>query len=378
MKEMLILSLSNIESDPRVLRQISSFEKTTKLTVAGYSSYHNERVNFIQLNRPVRKTGFNRSVSQIKTLGSLIFRRFGSYYWITLGNQNHLRKLDQQKRYDIIVANDFDCAPLALALNSKTHILDAHEYTPDENYLSLSKLVFSGYKDWLCRSFISRFSRVFTVSDGIAERYSKEYGVPKPELLLNAPQFEYLAPSLTTSNEIRLVHHGIAVKGRGIENIVILMEKLPENFSLYFHLIALDPDFYAELVSLAAADPRIRFEVPVPTGNISQSINKYDIGIFLAPPLSVNHEFTLPNKFFEFIQGRLMVAITPSKEMELLVRRYNLGVIFNSFDIDEIALQLKSLSIQDIMQYKNNSNLAAHQLNWENQNRALMGYVLDY
>ena len=378
MKEILIIALSNIDSDPRVLRQISLFENSSNVTVVGFSEYKNEGVNFIQLSRPIRKKGLGRLRSQIKTVFLLLTMNHKLYYWLALNNRLHLDKLDLQKKYDVVIANDFDSAPIALALDSDKYILDAHEYTPDENYLSLAKLIFSGYKHWLCRSFIHNFDKIFTVSDGIARQYAFKYKVEKPALLLNTPRFENLLPSNPVGLSYRIVHHGIAVRGRGIEDIISLMALLPSNFSLYFYLVPLDRGFYNSLIERANSNPRIHFESPVPTSEIAKTINRYDIGIFLAPHLSLNHTNTLPNKFFEFIQARLMIAITPSLEMESIIKRFDLGIIFDSFDIETIAKQLMMLSPSDVMLHKQKSHLAAAELNWEKQNLAFKNYVLGF
>ena len=59
--------------------------------------------------------------------------------------------------------------------------------------------------------------------------------------------------------------------------------------------------------------------------------NDYDVGLYLLPPTNFNQRYALPNKFFEFIQGRLAIAIGPSPEMAKLVERSNAdGVILTA------------------------------------------------
>ncbi len=376
MIELLIISLSSIKSDPRVLRQISLFQDSCNVTVVGYSDFENEKIDFIQLQRPVRKKGFFRLVSQLKTLILVLFRRYERYYWSTLDNKAHLELIRESRRFDLILANDFDCAPLALTLESKRYVLDAHEYTPNENYSSIASHIFSGYKNWLCEFHISKFDKIFTVSDGISQRYALRYKAPKPDLLFNTPSYELLLPSKVSDQNIRLVHHGIAVKGRGIENIVHLMALLPPNFSLTFFLVPADQSFYSELVSLSKENGRISFRSPVPTVEIAKTINEFDIGIFLAPPLSVNHLNTLPNKFFEFVQARLMVAVSPAPEMEKIINEHDFGIVFDSFNLDVIANRLISITTEEIAYFKSRSDIAARELCWEKQNKELKNYVL--
>ena len=67
-------------------------------------------------------------------------------------------------------------------------------------------------------------------------------------------------------------------------------------------------------------------------------------------------QFGLGNKFFEFIQSRLAIAIGPSSEMRKYVEEYDLGIVSDSFDPKDMADKLNSLSSQDIMNFKNNAH----------------------
>ena len=80
----------------------------------------------------------------------------------------------------------------------------------------------------------------------------------------------------------------------------------------------------------------------------------------------------MPNKFFEFIQARLMVAIGPSPEMARLVKQYDLGIIAKDFSPQEMAKSLNSLSKEQILQYKENVNKAAEILNAEKEGEKLL------
>ena len=376
LKNILIVSLSPIASDPRVLRQISLLLPHCSVTVAGYSEYSHPEVKYIELQRPLRKLGIKRTINRIRTIFYVGLGIHKSYYWRTLGNSTLLTNLQFDEPFDFVIANDFDSAPIALTIPSKRYVLDAHEYTPDENFFSPSKVFFSRYKNWLCKEHIGRFDKVYTVSPGIARKYSEKYRVSPPEVLMNTPFYQSLNPSPTDASRVRLVHHGVAVRGRGIENIISLMDLLPNRFSLALYLVPTDEVFYSELVSMASGKVSVTFLKPVPTTEISRTINQYDIGIFLAPHLSTNHTNTLPNKFFEFIQARLMIAITPSLEMEKILNEFNLGVVFESFQLKEIAARLMQLDGSEISTFKTNSGLAAKELNWENQNWPLLNFLL--
>ena len=83
----------------------------------------------------------------------------------------------------------------------------------------------------------------------------------------------------------------------------------------------------------------------------------------------------LPNKIFEFIQGRLALAIWPSPEMVRIVDRYQNGVYSRDFDVKQMAQILNRLTTEDIMRMKRRSHAAANELNSEKTRTQLLEIV---
>jgi hypothetical protein len=111
---------------------------------------------------------------------------------------------------------------------------------------------------------------------------------------------------------------------------------------------------------------------PVPYQRLIPETAGYDIGVYILEPLSFNLRHALPNKFFEFIQARLAVAIGPSPEMQALVERHGCGVVAADFDPRSLAAALNALSGEQIEQLKARSHQAASLLNAEaNRGRLL-------
>jgi len=104
---------------------------------------------------------------------------------------------------------------------------------------------------------------------------------------------------------------------------------------------------------------RISFIDPVPVTTIPETINRYDIGLYFLNPSGFNNTMALPNKLFEFIQGRLAVAIWPSPEMARIVKKYQCGVVSDEFSIPSMAKILNNLSAEDIVKFKESSHKAA-------------------
>ena len=112
---------------------------------------------------------------------------------------------------------------------------------------------------------------------------------------------------------------------------------------------------------------RVVFRDPVPTAEIPHNIKQYDIGICPLKPSCINEELALPNKFFEFVEARLAIAIGPSTEMARLLQRYDLGVVADDFSAEAMARAIFALSAADIRRFKENADAAAKDLSFDSQ-----------
>ena len=84
------------------------------------------------------------------------------------------------------------------------------------------------------------------------------------------------------------------------------------------------PGYRDELVARADAIEGVRVLPALPMRELVKEANAYDIGLYLLGEANANHRAALPNKFFEFIQARLALAIGPSPEMARIVNEYGL------------------------------------------------------
>jgi hypothetical protein len=263
-------------------------------------------------------------------------------------------------KIDAIVANDIALLPVALRLDVPV-VFDAHEYAPEEFAERLWwRTLIRPYVRWLSRGCLPRVAGMMTVGEGIAAAYERDVGV-RAVVVTNAPPFADLGPR-EVSRPVRLLHHGLAQRGRGLEEMVEMAELLDERFTFDFVLVEASRGFRDELIRRAAGNPRIRFLPPVPMRELPRFANGYDVGVFLLPPNNLNRRFALPNKLFEFVQGRLAVAVGPSPEMAAVVRRYGCGVVAADFRPASLASVLNGLDDAAIMAFKRASDRAASEL----------------
>ena len=103
----------------------------------------------------------------------------------------------------------------------------------------------------------------------------------------------------------------------------------------------------------------------------------YDVGLFLLPPTNFNYRMALPNKFFEFMQARLAIAIGPSPEMARIVRQFDCGLVADSFDPKELAGLLNACSHEDFDRMKDGADRAATVHNAEANEGLFLSMVED-
>lgn len=374
----LVISFSDLKRDPRVYRQLSFLkQRGFKITALGLVNPNIDDVEFIQVQPDRRKDLKNR----IKSAIELKLGKFEQYYWSS-AKVKTAKSLLLGKNFDLIITNDLNSLPLAVKLakagRSKL-LLDAHEYEPkrfDEN-LNF-RFFFQAYWDYICRTYLSHTDAMVTVCDGIAQEYQRNYGV-QPSVVTNAPLFQSIRPSFTNQQRIRMIHHGGVNRVRRLENMIQLMDRLDERFTLDFMLVPNQIDYVRELKQLGSRNSRINFIDPVPMPEISSFINQYDIGLYMLPPNSFNCRMALPNKLFEFIQGRLAVAIWPSPEMAKVVRHYQCGVVSEEFSIASMAKALNQLTTDQVSKLKQNSDKAASEVcaekNFETLDRIISGLL---
>lgn len=370
MQKILIISFSVIHSDPRVMRQVRLLESRYAVTVAGFGSKPEANIEFVDLSRPLTTLP-----TKIWWGLKLLLGLSESYYWNRVEIQSALAKL-YGLNFDLLIANDISALPLALRLaQGQPVLMDAHEYSPREfDDKWLWRLLFGRYHHDLCQRYLPRAAGMITVCQGIADEYARHYGV-NPDVVHNAPLNQSLRPSGTEPERIRLVHHGAAIRSRHLETMIEVMNHLDSRFTLDFMLVESDPAYMNELRQRAAPDKRIRFVPAVAMTDICKTLNEYDMGIYLLPPVNFNHEHALPNKFFEFIQARLAVAVGPSPEMARIVSAYAFGVVADSFAPIDLAETISAVSGDDLVRFKLAADVAAAEVNYETGGKVLLGKI---
>jgi hypothetical protein len=371
-KNILIISFSHLKNDPRVFRQIFNLQiQGYNITAMGLSNPEIDNITFIKVDKTE-----NLAFKLIFAF-CLLFHLYELYYWNLRIIKQSLKKT-KNLNFDLIIANDLDTLALACKIKSKTNckiLYDAHEYSPKEHEDKLIwNILFKDYINYTLLNYISNVDKMFTVCEGIAQEYEKNFNI-NPIVVTNATEYCDILPKLNNDSNIKLIHHGGSIRSRKIENMILMMDYLDKRFILDLMLVPSDKRYHKKLKNLANSRSNVKIIDPVPMKNIVNFISSYDIGLYILEPTNFNNGMALPNKIFEFIQARLAIAIGPSPEMKKIVKKYNLGVISDDYNAKSLASKLNSLNYTDILKFKSSADVAAKELNSENNVNLILNTV---
>lgn len=394
-KNILIVCVADPQKNPRPNRMIRWLKDEHTVTVIGQHRIQMEGIESVGFSSVLaEKKGVSEKreskqwkkafadqypkafyiLGSVKFYGEALIQPSAKRILFELEGTKELRVAMKSRRFDLIISHDLSLLPFVWDIKGADAkiLLDAREYYPrnydDQWRWRLSEKRFNTY---LCKNYLKRCDKMITVSEGLAQEYAREFQV-EPEVIMSMPDYQALQPVPVDPDNIKIVYHGLAGASRKTEVMIEMMDYLDDRFSLDLMLMPSEDAYFHRIVSMAKSRRNVKIIPPVAMKDIVPFINKYAVGLFLVPPTNFNLTYTLPNKFFEFIQARLAIAIGPSVEMKKLVEKYDCGVVSRDFDPRSLAEELNKLTVSEIMRYKENAHKAAGELNAEiNKQRML-------
>jgi hypothetical protein len=368
LKEVLIIVKSTIEKSPRSSRFLDfCLKNNLNITlICGGVENSNITVKDSYIVPILEKSKFVRIFFKFfKLVINVDFlQRLSNTYLYNLKTLNKLLKIN---RYDFIYFADIDLLPVVIrnAHNAIT-IFDAREYYPlqFENNLNFRIFEKTEYTRILNR-YLNKCDKVYTVSEGLANAYKLKFNT-NTSLIFSCPYFKNINVKEIENNKIKLLYHGMANRNRKIENYFDLLKLINHNCELHLYLVG-DKDYINDLKIQNKDNKKVQFHEPVHLDEIVDMANNYDIGLCYFEPTTFNLKHCLPNKYFEYIQARIIVATGPSPDMYNILNKYNCGIISKEFTTKSLADSINSLSISDLNAKKRNTEIAALELCFEKQ-----------
>jgi glycosyltransferase involved in cell wall biosynthesis len=284
-------------------------------------------------------------------------------------------------RCDILVANDLDTLlpnVLVNRIRRKPLVYDSHEYFCQVLEVVTRPRVQAVWHR-IERFCFPKVSAAITVSASIAEAYRQEYGrevaVVRNLPLRRTSGTEVSRKELGLPDEAKiLILQGNAIhKGRGGELMVETMPLLPEQVLL---LVVGAGDALPEMrrrVTELDLQQRVLFTGRVEAERLYAYTACADLGVSFDQSVCLNHDYSLPNKLFEYIQAGVPVLVSGLPERRKLVERYGVGLVVEELQPASVAdAVLRMLNdAEGYAQCRRRCEAAAEQLCWEREEEQL-------
>lgn len=282
---------------------------------------------------------------------------------------------------DVLVSNDLDTLLpnyLVSVLKRIPLVYDTHEIFTEVPELQNS---FFKKKIWLSMEKIifPHLKYVFTVNQSIADWYKNKYGI-ELKVVRNIPRSLTLE-SLKTRSELGLPSNKkiLIIQGsginmhRGAEEAVMAMKYVPDATLL----IIGGGDVINKLKKISNHEDlidRVRFINKISFAELMQYTRNADIGLTLDKATNINYRFSLPNKLFDYLCAGIAVLASPLVELELIIKKYNVGDFIDSHEPQHIAAKINEMlsNTEQLNNWKENAKLAAQELTWENEEKELV------
>jgi glycosyltransferase involved in cell wall biosynthesis len=251
---------------------------------------------------------------------------------------------------NIIHAHDFDTLASAVKTSNLLGIpliYDSHELAAGRNLAATAR----NKKIFKREAFLIKSADwVIMASEGYAKFAEKHYGVVKPTVLLNVPNFvETFKGDLNlrkliniNASDFLLLYQGNIQPNRGIEQAIESLMEI-ENVSLVivgygdfrFHLI--------ELVKKHRLDQRVHFYGPVPPEDLIHIAHFADAGLCNIVGTSESYKHSMPNKLFEYAMSEIPIIASNYEGMGGFVLDHKIGVVCDPLDPTSIAAAISEL-----------------------------------
>lgn len=290
-------------------------------------------------------------------------------------------------RANLLLSNDLDTILpnfFVSRLKGIKMIYDSHEYfteTPELIHRPKVQRVWKRIEEFA----VPKLGEMITVCDSIADLFREKYGV-KVHVIRNIPPQKALPPKGDKAElGLPLDKHLLVLQGsginiqRGAEELVQAMQYLDDCHLMIIGGGDVLPILKQMVIDLNITD-RVRFLPRMSYANMMAYTQNAELGFCLDKDTNLNYRFSLPNKLFDFIQADVPIVASHLTEIEKIIRRYDVGVFIDNHDPKTIAATIQD-ALSDAERYgkwKQNLTVAAQDLRWENEEKALLAIYQQY
>lgn len=295
------------------------------------------------------------------------FCKYCEYFFRVLKLGNSLKPVS-------ISAHSITVLPIAYVLSRLVGaelIYDTHELETEVEGLA-------GFKKrtlkLLERALIRKCSKVFVVSQGIANWYASEYGIDHPTVLYNAP-FSYPEAIAKGSkfkerfnlrdDQVIFLYQGGLSSGRGVKLILdSFLNRIDDSAVIVFMGYG---ELEADIKKAELSSRNVFFHEAVSANKVLDYTSSADIGIHIIKNTCLNHYHCMPNKLFEYAMASLPVIVSDVYDMRTVVTEHGMGISLQELDIDSLNHGIDLMCASDLNSFSKSAYNFAVNNSWEIQ-----------
>ncbi len=358
---------TTIQYESRILRIIGAManrKDVERIVVYGFPGEGLPVIETMNSKTEIHRVGSILKGEGTGTLGKLW--RFLGWYIAVFFSSRHLSP-------NVVNCHSLSVFPIAwlvAKLNRASLIYEPHE-------LETETATMRGKRKFIAKNIegalIGSAELVLVVSESIAQIYRDTYGLQNVYVIRNLPSL-IDCPSINNSSvvsyrelfgipeeDIVFLYQGALEEARGV---LVLLEAFSEGIYRRHIVFMGFGSLENEIKTYANNSPNIHFHPVVPANDVLQYTLGADVGIAYLDRSCINHEYALPNKFFQYLHSGKPVLCTDLVEMGQIVTCYNVGWKMGT-DAVSIREIVNNITMDQVFEFANNTPKAIEDLNWE-------------
>lgn len=274
------------------------------------------------------------------------------------------------QRFDIACGIDLDTllpVYISARLRRKTLVYDAHEYFTEMEEVVARPAI---KKAWsmLERTLVPKVKYAYTVSDGYARMFKEKYGTDF-KIVRNATVLN--GKPIMDKGDCYILYQGSVNVGRGLEALIEAMPHI--NCKLY---ICGQGDVYHDLkeqTQRMGLEDKITFWGYIQPEELKEFTYNATIGITLFTNAGLSNQYSLANRFFDYMHAAVPQVAMSYPEYEKMNREYKVADLLPELTPETIATSINRL-LADRAYYnelRDNCLKAREVYNWQREAETL-------
>jgi len=285
--------------------------------------------------------------------------------------------------FDIIDCHSVTSLLVGYSIARKTKakiIFNPHELETETTGLSgfLKKL-----HKLLEKKLIYKCAHVITVSESIQDWYKKEYSIDNVSCIYNAPRYtddfdannDYFRKHFDIpSDSMIFLYQGILDVARGLDLLIDCFKTLSNKYVVIFMG---DGSLSEYIQTEADSVDNIFYHEVVPMSKLKDTTSSADYGMSLIAPISLNEEYCMPNKLFEYIMYGVPVIGFNTKDQAEFIKKHDIGYVLEKYDATSLKELILSIDSKKYTVLKEHVKKIRKDISWDAMEKQLLDIYAD-